>query len=142
VAEESREKPPDGYTSINLPPGFPTGPSCDKTKPMVGNHWSYDKSVGKKMACRKTFSSPPHVIPVYDHYKLTFNRELHDHSWPHKRGGRETLGDFGRQHDLLLACILQNTFNCSVELKHINSAEANFRDSCLVRFPIISRTIE
>lgn len=61
-------------------------------------------------------------IPCYYYYKGAFdscdrfNRNLHDKSWPHARGGRGTAGDFLNQHDFAMACILQNVFSLFNEL--------------------------
>ena len=45
-----------------------------------------------------------------------FNRNLHDKSWPHSRGGHGTRGDFLNQHDFAMAVLLQNTFSLYDEL--------------------------
>ena len=45
-----------------------------------------------------------------------FNRNLHDKSWPHARGGSGTRGDFLNQHDFAMAVLLQNIFSLFNEL--------------------------
>ena len=61
-------------------------------------------------------------IPCYFFYKFAFdacdrfNRNLHDKSWPHARGGHGTKGDFLNQHDFVMAMLLQNVFALFDEL--------------------------
>lgn len=61
-------------------------------------------------------------IPCYYFYKFSFdacdrfNRNLHDKSWPHARGGSGTRGDFLNQHDFAMAVLLQNIFSLFDEL--------------------------
>ena len=61
-------------------------------------------------------------IPCYFFYKFAFdacdrfNRNLHDKSWPHARGGKGTRGDFLNQHDFAMAVLLQNIFSIYNEL--------------------------
>jgi hypothetical protein len=85
---------------------------------MVVYHYSYDNKVGRKMVISNAFAMEhtrelTNIIPADDFSKLTFstcdyfNRRLHDHTWSHKRGGFETLGDLGTQHDFMRVCILQ-----------------------------------
>lgn len=75
------------------------------------------------------------IIPADDFYKLTFstgeyfNRRLQDHTLSHKRGGFETPGDLGTQHDFMRVRILQNTFSYNFELKQIPIVEMNFIDN-------------
>lgn len=76
------------------------------------------------------------VIPGYDAYKTMFevcdrfNRNLHDRSWPHKRGGRKVRGEFGRQNDFIMAAMLQNTLNLWLCLRQRNPADYTFRQMC------------
>jgi hypothetical protein len=66
------------------------------------------------------------VIPAYDDYKLhfdscdKFNAGLHGRTWPFKRGGKGVSGEFGRQHDFTMGCVLQNTINAWKELNGRN----------------------
>ena len=47
-----------------------------------------------------------------------FNAGLHGHTWPFKRGGKGINGEFGRQHDFIMGCLLQNTINAWMELNN------------------------
>ena len=82
--------------------------------------------------CDSTFS------PLYKAYNFMFadcdyfNRGLHDWTWPHRKGGKNTPGDIGNQPDFILSCNLQICFtlqNSSVK----NSADKlTFRDSVII----------
>ena len=41
---------------------------------------------------------------------------MHGRTWPFKRGGHKVSGEFGRQHDFIMGCVLQNTLNAWQEL--------------------------
>ena len=64
-------------------------------------------------------------IPCYYYYKGgfdscdRFNRNLHDRSWPHSRGGSGTKGDFLNQHDFAMAVLLQNVFAVFNEMEEV-----------------------
>lgn len=98
----------------------------DTTNEMFIYHYDTQKGVGKKYNYSKGFLHSTEKrkitdhkgrIPAYENYKTMFeccdrfNRNLHDKSWPHKRGGRGVLGEFGHHHDFFMACILQDCFN-------------------------------
>ena len=57
------------------------------------------------------------IIAGYGYYKQSFeqcdnfNRSLHDHCWPHKRGGKGVAGDLGCHNDFLQAVMIQNACN-------------------------------
>jgi hypothetical protein len=103
----------------------------DITQELFTQHYDTQKGVGQKYNLsfglirsedKVKVREQADLIPGYDVYKSmfeccdSFNRNLHDKSFPHKRGGRLVPGHFGRIHDFLFACILQNTFNLWVEL--------------------------
>lgn len=103
-------------------PGEWSGLYNPSTGHSVVHCYSKDHNLGKKYvmsnACILT-TRPKHSkeIPLFDIYKKTFNvcdqfnRKLHDRTWPHKKGGRNRLGEKGAQHDFIFTCILMNTFN-------------------------------
>jgi len=77
-----------------------------------------------------------HYIVGYDVYESffdtcdRFNRNLHDKSSPHRRGGHGVLGENGRAHDFLMACILQNTFALHSELGGAYKENQSFKEKC------------
>ena len=69
-------------------------------------------------------------IPAYDDYKLNFdmcdgfNAGLFGNVWSFKRGGHGVSGEFGCQHDFIMACVLQNTYT---SWKEINDRQIDRR---------------
>jgi hypothetical protein len=70
-------------------------------------YWSYEKNVGKKLVYTNAFQITTQFpeepqVPIFGHYKKsfslcdTFNRALHDRTWPHKKGGRGVSGAPGK----------------------------------------------
>lgn len=108
-------------------------------------HYDRQKGVGKKYNLSSGFIRSTRtdmirkykdIIPGYSHYKVLFepcdrfNRNLHQRHWPYKRGGRNIRGAAGSQHDFLMACILQNTFNAYDEISCGSGDSLNFKDMC------------
>ena len=119
----------------------------EATNELFTYHYDTQKGVGKKYnmsfgLVRSTdkykVKSHKDMIPGYDIYKQCFeacdhfNRNLHDRSWPHKRGGHGRKGDFGCQHDFIFACILQNTVNATDELNRNNGLVAKTYEQKLI----------
>ena len=105
------------------------------TQKGVGEKYNYSRGFLWDQTKTKVDSSE-YRIPCYDNYKTMFeccdrfNRNLHDRVWPHKRGGKNTPGEFGRQHDFALACILQNVYNAYHAVTGRDPASTTFRDMC------------
>ena len=108
-------------------------------------HYDRQKGVGKKYNLSFGFNRSTNkdklkkykdFIPGYSHYKVLFepcdrfNRLLHSRHWPYKRGGRGVKGAQGNQHDFLMACILQNTFNAHHAIMAANLSQPSFVDMC------------
>ena len=72
------------------------------------------------------------VVPVYDDYNILFdkcdkfNKRLHHCTWPHKSGGRNSLGDLGCQNNFAMSCMLQNVFNAWFQVNDIDSHSVDF----------------
>lgn len=107
-------------------------------------HWDANKDIGKKFCLtnafkkqRKSRSSTNSLIPAYDAYKCMFNvcdrfnRNLHDRTWPHRRGGRGMMGEFGHQHNFFMSCCIQNTINAYLDIEKIDPSTTSFMDLCL-----------
>jgi hypothetical protein len=105
-------------------------------------HWDTEKNAGKKFVISNAFKLhyeryKTNIIPLYDHYKLTFkacdtfNAGLHDRTWPHKHGGRDAHGDLGLQSNFAMSCALQNVFNCYCDYNKIGSGNYDFRELCI-----------
>ena len=66
------------------------------------------------------------VIPGYSYYKWMFevcdrfNRNLHDRSYPHSRGGKGRGGAYANAHDFDMSALLQNTFSCYDHLMEVH----------------------
>ena len=116
------------------------------TQELFVYHYDTQKGVGKKynlsyglIRSEERLKVREHygAIPGYDVYKSlfeacdNFNRGLHDKSWPHRRGGRGRAGHFGRSHDFIFACTLQNTFNIFTDMGGYFEGNMSFRDKCL-----------
>ena len=77
-------------------------------------------------------------MPVYDDYRILFdkcdkfNKRLHHCTWPHKSGGRNSLGDLGCQNNLAMSCMLQNVFNAWFQVNDIDSHSVDFSSNCLM----------
>ena len=97
-----------------------------ETSEVFTYHYDTQKGVGKKRCVshglvrvvdQLSVSQCSGQTPAYSYYKNmfdvcdSFNRALHDRSWPHTRGGGGISGDIGSHHDFLMACILQNVRN-------------------------------
>jgi hypothetical protein len=106
-------------------------------------YWSYEKNVGKKLVYTNAFQITTEFpeepqVPIFDHYKKsfstcdTFNRALHDRTWPHKKGGRGVSGAPGKIHDFMLSVILQNTINVYLYTRKRFPEEYNFKHFCEV----------
>ena len=106
-------------------------------------HYDTQKGVGKKYCIshglirtieRTTVRELSSQIPAYSYYKNMFdvcdsyNRALHDRSWPHPRGGAGTAGDMGCRHDFLMACILQNIRNAWLALNAVEPSTYSFEN--------------
>ncbi len=118
----------------------------ETTKELFVYHWDTQKGVGKKYNLSRGFDlCTLHTkvaqhrgrIPAYDYYKVgfeacdRFNFGIHDKSWPHKRGGRGMLGEFGKHHDFIMACILQNTVNAFISVLDLDQKNGNFKTLCV-----------
>ena len=77
------------------------------------------------------------MIPGYGWYQQffeacdDFNAGLHDRTWPHKRGGRNTAGDVGRHNDFIDAAMLQNTYNAFCVINDILPSALSFQDAMI-----------
>lgn len=120
--------PPRPTTSMYLP--RISSPRCAwagyynvDTNYMFIHKYEKNEDLGRKFCCTNAFRKSFRVrnfdgiIPVYDLYKLTFaacdtfNRQLHDRKWPHRRGSGKRTGDDGHHDKFAMGCILQSTFN-------------------------------
>jgi hypothetical protein len=134
LSREAADEPGDEQSIYN-----------ESTSELFTYHYDRQKGVGKKYNLSSGFirsTSPAKIeqyknfIPGYSHYKVLFepcdkfNRNLHDRHWPYKRGGRNSKGAFGSQHDFLMACILQNTFNAHEEICGEIGPLTSFRSMC------------
>ena len=134
LSREAADEPGDEQSIYN-----------DNTGKLFTHHYDTQKGVGKKYnlssgLIRSTNANKikkyKDFIPGYSHYKVLFepcdkfNRNLHDRHWPYKRGGRNVKGASGSQHDFLLACILQNTFNCHDAINEKNGCLPSFEYMC------------
>lgn len=128
-------------------PGEFAGITNETTSETFVYHYDTQKGVGIKYNYARGFlrvtekqkvkeKNAAKVVPVYEYYKQLFelcdkfNRNLHDCTFPHKRGGRGRVGEFGRQNDFMLAVILQNTRNVYATLKKLNPSLTNFSLFC------------
>jgi hypothetical protein len=84
--------------------------------------WDTNTDIGKKYVFSNAFiryagRTIQSQYPVYDLYNLTFktcdtfNRNLHDRTWPHRNGGGGRSGEKKRMHDFFFSALLQNVFN-------------------------------
>lgn len=75
-------------------------------------------------------------IPAYNLHKQMFiacdhfYSALYNRHFPHKRGGSGIFSYDGEHHDLMMACILQNTFNAYHHLTSQNSTNTDFKTCC------------
>ncbi len=96
----------------------------EETGELFTFHNDRQKGVGKKYnyswgltRCtqKEKIKQNSETPPGYGYYKFSFekcdrfNRNLHDHTWPHKRGGRAICGDTTKVHDFFFACIIENS---------------------------------
>ena len=105
--------------------------------------WDTNKDVGKKLTLSNAFTRTngkwegPYSV-LYRTYKQmfadcdNFNRSLKDRTWPHRKGGRNSQGAFGNQHDFAFSTILQNTFNVYNSMLSENTQISTFRDNALI----------
>jgi hypothetical protein len=114
----------------------------ETTEQLFVYHYDTQKGVGKKYnfsygfkrsTDKLTIRQYQGRIPAYDNCKtffecfnLNFNHSLKDKAWPHKRGGRATLGENGTRHDFFLACMLQHSYNAWYEVTGIDSTQTDF----------------
>jgi hypothetical protein len=118
----------------------------ETTQELFTYHFDTQKGVGKKYNLswdlmlnkdKLQIRAMSAHIPGYDVYKSMFeccdrfNRNLHDKTWPHRRGGNVQHGHFGRASDFILGCILQNTFALYDELLLNNSEVLSFKQKCI-----------
>jgi hypothetical protein len=126
------------------------GDWCAIFKPETGESFAYvwdpDKGVGQKYnfsnCLVKTLRRNTHDLEgrnqkgAYDIYKHCFNlcdifnRQLHDRKWPFKRGGRNTMGEWGHQDNWAMSATLQNVFNCWCDLTDFTGVP-EFKALCL-----------
>lgn len=59
------------------------------------------------------------------------NRALHDRCWPHKKGGRDMLGDRGMQDNFAFSSIIQNTIKVINSLNSDSYEAVDFKSFCL-----------
>jgi hypothetical protein len=98
----------------------------EESKELFTYHWDTQKGVGEKYNlsfgfihsdAKATVARFKDIIHGYGYYKQSFeqcdnfNRSLHDHCWPHKRGGKGVAGDLGCHNDFLQAVMIQNACN-------------------------------
>jgi hypothetical protein len=111
---------------------------------LLVHYYSPDRQVGRKYVLSNAYiltreNPNPDVIPVYDDYDGLFakcddfNTNLHQYTWPHKHGGRNTLGNCGTQlHNFAMSSILQNTFNAWFQCTDTDPKSIDFSTNCLL----------
>ncbi len=123
-------------------PGEWNGVHNDETSETVIHYWDTDETIGKKLVISNAFErrferGSKTIIPVYDLYKITFkscdvfNKALHDRTWPHKHGGKNIPGDIGQQHNFIFSSILQNVYNCFLDVNLVDANNYDFKQMCL-----------
>jgi hypothetical protein len=104
--------------------------------------WDKNTSIGRKFVLTNAFShkkkrGKPHVLVGYDAYKIAFslcdhfNRELHDRTWPHKHGGRNSSGDRGAISDFLFSIVLVNVLSAYHCARGTTYEPSEYQDECL-----------
>ncbi len=76
------------------------GIKCNLTRGLIRDTRTSKIKQRKAMISRCGYYK--HMFEVCDR----FNFGLNDKSWPHKRGGKRHQGEYGRHHDVIMACIL------------------------------------
>lgn len=128
-------------TKVNSP-GEWYGIHNPETRDSFVYHWSNNANLGKKWivtnACElKQGSSIDESVPVYGLYRATFsacdqyNLELHNRTWPYRKGGFKQHGELGAQSNFLFSCILLNTMNAFFEIKGLDRSTLNFKECCV-----------
>ena len=103
--------------------------------------WDKNQNVGKKCVLTNAFRckakrTAKAIVPVWDHYKVSFNlcdqfnRDLHDCTWPHRHVGGSRLGDLASVHDFIFSSILQNVQNAWLDKQGFSSENFTFQDIC------------
>lgn len=106
------------------------------------HYYHEDENLGRKYvmsnACTlEKVRSAGNSVPLFDLYGATFNvcdkynQQLHNHTWPLRKGGFQRGGEKGTQHNYIFSCILQNTFNLYSEVMGEDYQEQNFRTNCV-----------
>lgn len=132
---QQTEDKPGEYRSIYNP----------NTKELFTYAYDSDPNVGKKFNMSRgwihstqtlTVRQWRNSIPGYDAYKTMFqacdrfNRNLHDKTWPHKRGGNSVRGEFGCANDFIFGCILQNVFTTYCHIHNKDPKTVSFKQLC------------
>ena len=77
-----------------------------------------------------------HHRPAINAYKKKFgvcdlfNSQIKHRIWPHRDGGKGTIGDRGKQGSFAFGCISLNTFNAFRDMNHIADAEYDYYSFC------------
>jgi hypothetical protein len=112
----------------------------DSTQEVFTYHWDRDPKIKKKMVMGNALihhrgkKQPKRSKPLYDEYSVTFsgcdqfNKRLSGCMWPHKKGGRDILGDKEKEDDFSFTCILLNSLFLFDE---INNSCTSFESFCI-----------
>lgn len=113
---------------------------CDATNEIFTYNYDKDDAIGTKMVMGNALNhvkgkkQQKHSIPLYDEYGVcfsgcdNFNKRLSGCMWPHKKGGRDCLGDLGKEDDFAFTCILLNSL---FAFNEINNTHTEFETFCL-----------
>ena len=94
----------------------------DTDKTLFVYFWDMREEVGKKYLLTNAFKKEAgkklkYSVPGYDEYNHMFstcdyfNKDLHDCSFPHKKGGKNRKGDLAQLNDFYFTSILMNIRN-------------------------------
>lgn len=94
-----------------------------KTHEVYTKCWDHDSHLGKRtVLCNylnhaEGVKHPVGEIPAHTAHGVMFNgcdrfnASLHGRMWPRKKGGRDSLGDLGKEDDFIFSSALVNTWN-------------------------------
>ena len=106
-------------------------PEHDSPKYVLSN--AFRKSKKSKTSKKRSRKS---TIPVYSEYAEMFNlcdrfnRNLHERTWPHKRGGLHKKWEPENYHNFALSAVLQNIFNLYHAINDEDHTKISFCQFC------------
>ena len=102
---------------------------------------AFDKNGKKYTTMSNAYSkverkSKTGVVPVSADYKKyfnacdKFNKQIKHRIWPHKHGGRNSLGENGKHSSFVLGAIIQNTFNAHRSIRNVCQNDFEYYTYC------------